>query len=337
VLGLARRDRWRPGKRPEARLLAVVVVVVGIAWAVIVARRGEPTTPLAAAAASWQRPCGQMRRPPARWSHVVWIWFENQDYAHAVSGTAIRHLASRCGVATRYYALTHPSLPNYVAAVSGATHGITKDCACTLRVPSLMQQAASWRLYAEAMPHPCDTSDAEPYQAHHNVATHFPTINCQANDVSLTQLGPDLAQDRLPRFSLILPDACHSMHYTKRASVCHQPLGRSHQIAAGNLWLKSVVRQLVTSRAYRSGTTAIFITWDEGYPVSRTGENCLATLSPDCHTAAVVVAPSVAPHTIARTPFSHYSLLRTTEQLLGLTPYLGSATTASSMGAAFHL
>ncbi|HEX5259840.1 MAG TPA: alkaline phosphatase family protein [Gaiellales bacterium] len=326
---------------------AAGVIAVGVVLLVVLllGSQGSPskapstTDPavLAAAGASWQRPCGLMKAPPARWQHVIWIWFENQDYAHAVSGPAVRHLVERCGVATRYWALTHPSLPNYVAAVSGSEHGITKNCNCPLTAPSLMQQAGSWRLYAEAMPSPCDATDSEPYESHHNFAVHFRSIDCQANDVPLAQLGPDLAANRLPRFSFILPDACHSMHYTKRSSICHQPLGRGQQIAAGNQWLAGLLPQILGSQAYRSGTTAIFISWDEGFPVTEPGEHCLVTRSADCRTAAVVIAPSVVPHTVSRTFFTHYSLLRTTEQLLGIRTYLGGAATAPSMRAAFGL
>jgi hypothetical protein len=52
----------------------------------------------------------------------------------------------------------------------------------------------------------------------------------------------------------------------------------------------------------------------------------------------LVFAPSVPPGTAVGTRFDHYSMLRTTEELLGLQPpYLGHAATATSMAAAFHL
>jgi hypothetical protein len=53
--------------------------------------------------------------------------------------------------------------------------------------------------------------------------------------------------------------------------------------------------------------------------------------------STIVVAPSVPPGTRDGTPFNHYSLLRTTEEMLGLPTSLGAAATASSMRAAFHL
>jgi hypothetical protein len=57
------------------------------------------------------------------WDHVVWIWFENHSYGAIVgSGSAPfinREVIRRCGLATNYHSLVHPSLPNYIAATSG--------------------------------------------------------------------------------------------------------------------------------------------------------------------------------------------------------------------------
>jgi len=85
-----------------------------------------------------------------------------------------------------------------------------------------------------------------------------------------------------------------------------------------------VVPRLTSSAVYRSGATAIFITYDED---DRGEDNRVYT---------VVAARSVRPGTVSETPFTHYSMLRTNEQLLGLPP-LGDAATAASMAAAFHL
>jgi hypothetical protein len=63
----------------------------------------------------------------------------------------------------------------------------------------------------------------------------------------------------------------------------------------------------------------VFVIWDEPSPV-----------------ADVIVAPSVRPGTVATLPIDHYSLLRATEELLGL-PLLGQAATAASPRAALNL
>src|SRR5947207_15286003 len=71
-------------------------------------------------------PCGTAAAP-ASVQHVVWIWMENRDYNEVIgSGTAPyeNQLASQCGLATNYHGVATPSLPNYIAAVSGSTQSI---------------------------------------------------------------------------------------------------------------------------------------------------------------------------------------------------------------------
>ena len=68
----------------------------------------------------------------------------------------------------------------------------------------------------------------------------------------------------------------------------------------------------------------IFITWDE-------------STSSTQQVPLLVIAPSVPREARAAGSFNHYSLLPTTEQLLGLTPVLGAAASAPSMVAAFNL
>ena len=283
--------------------------------------------------ASWDNPCGLTRHPrPVH--HVIWIWFENQNPSHALRGPATSHLATDCGTTGNYFGLTHPSLPNYLAATSGSTHGIRKDCSCTVSGPSLMSQVPTWRLYAQSMPQNCDPTDHAPYQSHHNFALHFETIHCAINDVPISRLIPDLNAGHLPDFSFILPDACHNMHYAKVG--CHRRLTRKLAIQQANVWLQAVLTAILRSAAYRSGHTAIFIAWDEGEPVTDKGEHCLRTQSLDCQTSVIVVAPSVVPGTVAPALYSPYSLLRTAERLLGL-PLLGGARSAHSMRRAFNL
>ena len=79
----------------------------------------------------------------------------------------------------------------------------------------------------------------------------------------------------------------------------------------------------------------MFITWDEGEGGKST--NCaMNTTDVGCHVATIVVSPTTKPGTRSGTLFNHYSLLGTTEQLLGL-PLLGEAKRVHSMTSAFGL
>ena len=82
--------------------------------------------------------------------------------------------------------------------------------------------------------------------------------------------------------------------------------------------------RILGSRQYRSGRTAVFITWDEDDYGSRQ------------HIPTLVLAPSVPPGATPATSLNHYSLLRTTEEMLGL-PTLAGANGAASMRKSFNL
>src|SRR5206468_6712495 len=109
-------------------------------------------------------------------------------------------------------------------------------------------------------------------------------------------------------------------------------------VSTGDVWLSRWVTAIVSSRAYRTGRTVLFITWDEG---EKGGSNdCAAnTASAGCHVVMLIVSPSTPPGTRSATLFNHYSLLKTTEQLLGIPTYLGRASDPAThtMRSAFHL
>ena len=67
-----------------------------------------------------------------RFEHIFFIMMENHGTDEIIGNTAdapfINQLAERAGVATNYYGVTHPSLPNYLAAISGDFQGIWDDC-----------------------------------------------------------------------------------------------------------------------------------------------------------------------------------------------------------------
>src|SRR5207237_2484983 len=92
-------------------------------------------------------------------SHVFVIVMENHEYG-SVIGTAaapyINSLANSYGLATNYYAASHPSLPNYLALTAGSTFGIASDCTtCYVNATNIGDQleasARSWKAYKEAI------------------------------------------------------------------------------------------------------------------------------------------------------------------------------------------
>jgi hypothetical protein len=193
---------------------------------------------------------------------------------------------------------------------------------CSTSAPSIFGQLHSWKSYDESMPRKCDPTNAGEYAVRHNPAPYYTTLNgCKQKDVPFTELQGDLEKGKLPAFSFITPNVIDDMH--------------DGTIEDGNLWLESDLPIILNSHEYQSGKTVVFITWDEGE--NGTSTEC-ATNETDigCHVATLVISPSTAPGTQSSTLFNHYSLLGSTEQLLGL-PLLGEAANANSMLAAFNL
>lgn len=244
---------------------------------------------------------------------MVWILLENVGYSVIGSPEApyLNHVASECGLATNYLAITHPSLPNYVALTSGSPQGIGDDndpADHPLNVPSLFSQLkGGWLSYVESMPQPCDQTSSGSYAAKHNPAAYYVNLGaaCTRDDVTLPA-QPTFAAP----FTLVVPNLCNDMH--------------SCPVATGDTWLRGFIPKVIASPQYRSGQLVLFITFDEN------------DSGPTNRVPTIVVAPSVPSGLRVGAAFTHYSLLRTTEQLLHL-PLLAGARTASSMVAAFRL
>ena len=76
------------------------------------------------------------------------------------------------------------------------------------------------------------------------------------------------------------------------------------------------------SPSYRDGSTAVFITWDEGTPApARTGaRDARPVAAPACGVALIGISPYTPPGSVTDTRGSHFALLRLTEWLLGAHP-----------------
>src|SRR5262245_46342207 len=77
-------------------------------------------------------------------SHVFEIVLENHEASSIIGSSSapyINSLAQKYGLATNYYGIRHPSLPNYLALIGGDTFGITSDCrTCFVNAPNLVDQ-----------------------------------------------------------------------------------------------------------------------------------------------------------------------------------------------------
>jgi phosphatidylinositol-3-phosphatase len=246
---------------------------------------------------------------------------ENHGYSQIVGNSAAPYenqLANQCGLATSYSGVTHPSLPNYIAATSGSTQGISDDGPPSqhpLAVASIFGQVQS-KSYQESMPSNCLHSDSGNYVVKHNPEAYYTLVaaDCQVNDVPMgsTSAGAFLngLNSGLPRFSFVTPNLCNDMH--------------DCSIGTGDSWLAAWLPRVFQSADYTSGHLAVFVTFDEDDGSS----------SNRVYTA--VASPYTTPGTKSGTSFNHYSLLRTAEELFGVS-LLGNAASANSMRSAFKL
>jgi hypothetical protein len=318
--------RVSPAQRHLAALLSAAALVSGCGG-------DAATTASVAGSAAGLSPCGRASPGSASYDHVLWIWMENTSYGNVIGSTSApfqNALGVKCGLATNYHDITYPSLPNYVAATSGLGREdldrFASNCDpspdCSTEADSIFSEVSSWRAYEESMPTPCDREDSDAYAVRHNPPPYFSALaGCARNDLPLSALGPDLANDSLPAFSFLTPNLCHDAH--------------DCGVDSGDAWLAEEVPRIVDSPAYRSGHLAVFITYDEGER-GETNDCAANQRDPGCRVATLLVSPSTPIGARSDELFNHYSLLRTAEDLLGV-PRLGEAARATSMTKPFGL
>jgi acid phosphatase len=250
-------------------------------------------------------------------SHVFVIVMENEESSSLIGNGAapyINGLAQSYGLATQYYAISHPSLPNYLTLTAGSTFGISSDCTtCWVGATNLADQieagGRSWKAYLEDMPSACFVGDAYPYMQKHNPWIYYNDIRtnaarCNAHVVPFSQLGADLGNGSVPNYVWITPNMCNDMH--------------DCSIATGDSWLSQQVPAILNSAAFRNGGV-LFITWDEG----GTNAGC-CTNAAGGQVATLVISPLGRTAFQSSVPETHYSLLRTVEDSWNL-PRLGGA------------
>jgi hypothetical protein len=252
----------------------------------------------------------------------VWIVFENHAYeqiAGSSSAPHMNHLASECGLATNSYAVAHPSLPNYMALTSGGVQGYSGldsnpnvTCCGPVSANNIFNQlGGNWRALEDGMPTYCATRNGgSSYAVRHNPPPYYSnlTLPCVLQDLPL---GP--TPDLSAAFTFVTPNTCNDMH--------------DCSISTGDSWLGDettsgkFMDKIFASAQWKAGNTVVFITFDEDDD------------SHGNHIYTSVIAPSVPPGRKSATRFDHYSLLATTEDLLGL-PRIGNAVGAPSLAPA---
>lgn len=268
-------------------------------------------------------------------SHLVVIWMENKEASEILDNPSTPYmnaLARQGRYFDNYYAVTHPSLPNYLSFASGSTEGYNGtdgvspgEVSSTSLWDQLTAAGISWGVYEQIMPSTCfdrnnyvDDRKRDQYVVRHNPATPyrgvFTTAECQ-NVVPYTEFDPQ----NLPTVSFITPSICHDMHGSKEGWAPDQcQPGTDAVFARGDTWLSNHVPAMI------AGGADVLITFDEGDSNQGIGGG-----SGGGHIYAVEVGADVLPSTDS-TAYDHYSLLAGVEDAFGL-PRLGNAGSATPL------
>ena len=244
---------------------------------------------------------------------LVVIVMENHERSEVVGSASAPYqnsLLRRGRDFTNYFAVAHPSLPNYLAIASGSTEGKSSDAIAagelsgvTTVWDQLTAAGLSWAVYEETMPAPCYASSSAgnlpaDYVLKHNPATPFRSVfanQAQCERVQpLTQMDPS----RLPAFSFITPNECNDAH--------------SCDLATADRWLSQQVPPLLTAGA------DVVIIYDEGTT------DLGARGAGGGHVYAVEVGPDVPAGSVVAAPFDHYDLLAGIEARFALRALAGA-------------
>ncbi|KAI0870557.1 phosphoesterase family-domain-containing protein [Hypoxylon argillaceum] len=260
--------------------------------------------------------------PGRAFDRFISIWLENQDFDKVAVDSAFADLKRFGILQTRYYAHTHPSQPNYLAAVAGDYWGLDHDD--LVRIPSnvstvvdlLEPKQISWRGYFEGMPGPgymAEASVGRPenqspngtwdYVRKHNPFVSYDSVNLDGNRLlnlqSLNDFQTDFAAGTVPQFVMMSPNMLNDGHNTT--------------LDYATNWTREFLKPLLTDGAFAE-KTLVQLTYDEAEDYTQ--PNRIASL------LLGNAVPEQLKGSTDDTFYTHFSILSTVENNWEL-PHLG--------------
>ena len=289
--------------------------------------------------------------------HVQLIYMENKgvgDIIGSPNAPYINSLIKTQDYVSNFYALSHPSDPNYFRIMGGSDFGIAYNPASNvINAPSLMQEmdqaGISWAGYAQGMPFPGATmsqgnyaSDALPFLQFGYVFNNTPAY-LQTHLLPLTQLSTDLANpNTAPRFAWIAADEANNMEgpvdspLSEARWLASQLTTHQYNVAAGDAFVQQEVQTIEASPTWNSSQSdVIYITMDEDFNnislgFGNEGNHVVMIAIPNqaAINAGFQPGPFVDPNYA-----NQYSLMATIEGNLGLAPLTANDMYAEPMNA----
>ncbi len=251
---------------------------------------------------------------------VFTIVMENHDYNEIVgspNAPYLNSLIAAYGLATNYQdSGTHPSLPNYLMMVSGATQYPGRVDLNPTATPfpvaadnlgtQLTSAGLSWRAYQESMGTDCKLTASGTYAPKHDPFLYFVDMQTGANglcaktNVDYMSFEADLAAGSY-RYMWITPNLVSDGHNPVTNAVSG--------LKASDAWAKTEVEKIIASSAFKNGGV-IFLTWDEAEGRSGNSKD---------QVPMIVISPFIrSPGFKSNTAYTHKSYLATVEDILGL-------------------
>lgn len=256
--------------------------------------------------------------------HVFLVMEENHSYSSVIGNSEMPYfnsLAEQYGLATQYFANTHPSIGNYFMLTTGQI--ITNDdgyqgtVSADNVVRDLLSAGKSWKSYAENLPSVGYIGgDVYPYCQHHNPFTYFTDVvnsqNQRDNLVPFTQFASDLANNQLPQYSYIVPNMLDDAH--------------DGTLSQADSWLQANIAPLLASSIFQKDGLLV-ITFDESFDSD--------TQHGGGQVAMLVISPLAKKGYQSTTFYQHENSCRLLMQALGLTSFPGSCAGATQMAEFF--
>jgi phosphatidylinositol-3-phosphatase len=271
-------------------------------------------------------------------NHVFVIMMENTGFGTLIgnpNAPFTNAAAANFGLASNYFGVTHPSQPNYIAATSGSTNGVTNDNDTIINVANIVDQleanGKTWKAYMQSYSL-CTTKFAHAcgiqlYERKHNPFISYQDVQSNparvAKIVDFSQFATDLASGNVADYTWISPDQCNDMHGRGGTGIPNDPCDFSQVqglIAAGDSFLLNTVNAILNSKAWR-GNSVIFITWDEadftgsGFQGFGDDSGCCDSVAGQGggHVVTLVISKSIRRARTSDDAANHYSMLSTIE------------------------
>jgi hypothetical protein len=256
--------------------------------------------------------------------HVFIVVEENNNYSSVIGNSSMPYLnslAKNYGLATQYYANTHPSIGNYFMMTTGQVitnnDNFTGTVTADNVVRHLLTAGKTWKSYEESLPSVGYVSpDVGLYARRHCPLSYFSDVvnssNERLNLVPFSEFSSDLAAGRLPQYSFITPNLCNDAH--------------NCSLATADGWLKKNIAPLLASSTFKNGGLLIIVFDESGNDNTHGGGRVAwVAVSPEFSKAGYKSAVL----------YQHQNTLRLMMQGLGLSKFPGAASSTSDMAEFF--